>query len=72
VQKGEFKIVKRPVKNIADKSFVVYRKNRALSTSAEGFLSLLRRSRPRPAEGRRKKRPDKIAEASAITPADRQ
>jgi hypothetical protein len=49
VQKGEFKIVKRPVKNFADKSFVVYHKNRPLVTNAQGFLSLLRRLRPIPA-----------------------
>lgn len=48
VRKGEFKIVKLPVKNFEGKSFIVYRKDRPLSTSAKDFLNLLRRSRARP------------------------
>lgn len=49
VRKGEFKILKLPVKNFESASFIVYRKDRPLCASAEDFLGFLRRSRPKPA-----------------------
>ena len=48
VRKGEFKIVKLPVKTFESTAFIAYRKDRPLSASAEDFLGFLRRSRPKP------------------------
>ena len=60
VRKGEFKILKLPVKNFESRSFIVYRKDRSLSSNAQDFLNLLRRLHPRPIRDKRsKKRPDK-------------
>lgn len=63
VRKGEFKILKLPVKNFEGQSFIVYRKDRPLSANAQDFLDLLRRSRPGPLRDQtRKKHPDKKIE----------
>ena len=68
VRKGEFKILKLPVKNFAGTSFIVYRKDGPLSANAQDFLNLLRRWHHRPIEDQsRKKHPAKKIEESTLT-----
>ena len=69
VRKGEFKIIRLPVKNFEGRSFIVYRKDGPLSANAQGFLNLLRRLRPRPVteDQRRRKHPDKKTEERTPT-----
>ena len=55
VRKGEFKIIKLPVKNFEGKSFIVYRKDGPLSANAQDFLNLLRRWHRRPIRDQRRK-----------------
>ena len=63
VRKGEFKILKLPVKNFTGRSFIVYRKDRPLSANAQEFLNLLRRWHHRPIRDQsRKKHLDKKTE----------
>ncbi|MBI2350382.1 MAG: LysR family transcriptional regulator [Deltaproteobacteria bacterium] len=63
VRRGEFKILKLPVKNFESRSFILYRKDRPLSANARDFLTLLRRAHPRPIrDQRRKKHRDKVTE----------
>ena len=68
VRKGEFKIIRLPVKNFEGRSFIVYRKDGPLSANAQGFLNLLRRLRPRPIRDQnREKHPDKKTEERTLT-----
>ena len=68
VRKGEFKILKLPVKNFTGRSFIVYRKDGPLSANAQDFLNLLRRWHHRPIEDQsRKKHPAKKIEESTLT-----
>ena len=68
VRKGEFKILRLPVKNFEGMSFIVYRKDRPLSANAQEFLNLLRQLHPRPiTDQRRKKHLDKKIEESTLT-----
>ncbi len=47
VRRGEFKIIKLPMKNFTGESSLVYRKDRSLSASAQDFLNLLRQRQQR-------------------------
>jgi DNA-binding transcriptional LysR family regulator len=55
VRKGEFKILKLPVKNFEGRSFIAYRKDGPLSANAQEFLNLLRQLHPRPITDQSKK-----------------
>ncbi len=48
IKSGEFKVVKLPVKYFDGQSFIVYRKDRPLSKTAQDFLDLLHRRRQKP------------------------
>lgn len=50
---GEFKMIKLPEQKAAGQSFIVYRKDRPLSTTASEFLELLRQHKPKESQQRK-------------------